>query len=440
MQPHQPWINSRSMAWIGFAATVGALALPGAAIGEVDVSAEVTAGYTDNLQRRPEGDDEIPASLGLVGIWNEVTRHLSADVEGRVDGIEYFNNTVDDEILGQLDASLAWWAVPERLAWIVENVYGQVATDPFAVISPENRENTNIFSTGPDWYMPFGDRMRGYLGGRYGLARYEVTDNDSDRWAGMAGIDRAVSSKSRIGVQASSESVDFDSAQQVDFDRHEVYVRYEFTLVQQAERLPSGLSVNAGYTWLEGDAGDHSAPLFEVTYSKAVGSSVRLGLDLASRFSDAGLEFAAGGPPGSGPGIDPGVISQAGVYEERSGRATLDYERQRTTLGFSAGMADELYETSTLDRRRYDLRMLAERRMTRRLTGTAGVLWSRDQYESGGLDREDTDTEYRLELRHELGQRSSVGVIGLHASRSSDDPLVEYDETRGYVVFSYSFF
>jgi hypothetical protein len=101
-------------------------------------------------------------------------------------------------------------------------------------------------------------------------------------------------------------------------------------------------------------------------------------------------------------------------------------------------MADELYETATLDRRRYEAEMTAERRISRRLTGSVGVLWSQNQYESGGLDREDTDTEYRLELRRELGQRSSIAVIGLHASCSSDDPLFEYDESRGYFVFAYS--
>jgi hypothetical protein len=419
-------------------AMVGTLAPPVATLAEVNLNAEVTAGYTNNLQRQPEGEDEVPASLGLVGIWVETTRHVAVDVEGRVDGITYFNDTTDDEVVGQLDASLTWWAVPERFAWVVENVYGQVATDPFQAISPENRENTNFFSTGPDWYIPFGERMRAYLGGRYGMARYELSDTDSERLLGTAGIDRAVSSKSRMGIQMSSESVDFDSALQSDFDRQEVYARYEFSRDQQTGGLPSGLTVNAGYTWLDGDAGEDSAPLIEVLYSKDLSSSVRVGLELASRFSDAGLEFAAGGLPGSGAGTDPGVIPQAGVYEERSGLATVDFQRQRTTLGFGVRMADESYETSALDRRRYDLRLTAERRMTRRLTGSAGVLWSRDQYESGGLDREDTDTEYRLELRRDLGQRSSIAVIGLYASRSSDDPLVEFDETRGYLVFDYS--
>lgn len=425
-------------------AAVCLLAITSPVFAEVELGAELTAGYTDNVLRQPDAEDEIPAALGLTGRWVETTRHLAADVEGRVDGLTYFNDTVDDEVLGQLDASLAWWAVPDELAWVVDNVYGQVATDPFSPISPDNRENTNVLSTGPDWFIPFGERLRAYLGGRYGTVHYEVTDADSDRWLAIAGIDRAMSSRSRLGIQASSESVDFDSAQQDDFDRREAYARYEFSHERQAagERQatgsPTGLTVNAGYTWLEGDAGNHSAPLLELGYSREITASVRIGLELASRYSDAGLGFAAGGLPGSEPGTDPGVIPGAGVFEERSGLATLDFQRQRTTLSLALGLADELYETASLDRRRYDAQLTAERRMSRRMTGSAGVRWTQYEYESGGLDREDTDTEYRLELRRELGQRSSIAVVGLHASRTSDDVADEFDETRGYLVFAYS--
>ena len=187
------------------------------------------AGYTNNLRRLSEGSDEVPVSLGLTGTWTESTRHLSADVEGRVDGITYLNDTIDDEILGQLDGSVTWWAVPERFAWVLENVYGQIATDPFSPIGPENRQNTNFLSTGPDWYIPLGERSRGYLGGRYGSAQYEITDDNSERLLGIVGIDRAVSSSSRLGVQASTETVEFDSSLQQDFDRNEAYVHYEYS-------------------------------------------------------------------------------------------------------------------------------------------------------------------------------------------------------------------
>lgn len=452
----------RLRAVTGVAVAVGVLALQGAANAEVNFSVEATAGYTNNLLRVPEGDAEVPVSLGLTGIWQETTSRLSADVEGRVDGITYLNDSFDDEVLGQVDGSVTWWALPERLSFVLESFYGQIATDPFTPISPENRQNTNFLSTGPDLFVPMGERTYAYLGGRYESVRYEVVDSDNERLMAMAGIDRALSPNTQLGLRLRSESVDYDSELQSDFNRHEAYVSYQYSREQQqpsgftrssslvtsaragrsarAVAQQSGVAVNAGYTWLTGDIESSSLPFLEAALSRQLSPSLTVGLALASRFYDAGVGFAAEGPglPGGGSAVGPGGIPEAGVYEERSVGGSVDFRRQRTTIAAAVEIADETYETAALDRRRFNWRIEIERRMNRRLTGSAEVRRAQYQYELGGLDREDTDIEYLLELRRELGRRASLSIVGLYASRSSDDPLIEFDETRGYVVFSYS--
>ena len=154
---------------------------------------------------------------------------------------------------------MIWWAVPEQVAWVLDNVYGQITIDPFSPIGPANRQNTNFLSTGPDWYVRLGDRTRAYLGGRFGSAWYENTDDDSERLLGIVGIERAVASSTRLGMEVSTESVDYDSVLQSDFDRSEAYVRYQYSRDEQHE-----LTVNAGYTWQSSDADDRSAPLLEL--------------------------------------------------------------------------------------------------------------------------------------------------------------------------------
>ncbi len=425
---------SRLKAVTGAILALGALAIHASASAEVDLTVEATAGYSSNLLRVPDGEADYPIALGVAGTWTEATRHLSADVEGRVDAIRYVEGRFDDEeLLGRLDGSVIWWAVPEQIAWVVDNVYGQVTVDPFSPIGPANRQNTNFLSTGPDWYASLGERTRAYLGGRFGSAWYETTDDDSERLLGIVGIERAVTSSTSLGVEGSTESVDYDSVDQPDFDRSEVYVRYDYARDEE-----HGLKVNAGYTWQSSDVGDRSAPLIEILLSQPLSASIDLQLDLFNRFSDAGVDFAAGGTPGSVIGTDPGVISSAGPYEARGGRGIVEYERSRTTLSLAIGVTDEIYETVTLDRRRYETQVRVERRMTPRMTGRASAQWTRTEYESDGQESEDTDSEYRMELRRELGRRSSLTFVGLYASRSSDDPLNEYDEIRSYVVLEYS--
>ena len=434
MNRPRPDVLSRRKAGATAVLALAVLALPESAVAEVSLDVEGTAGYTDNLLRVPNGDDDVPVSIGLTGTWTENTKHLSADVRGRVDAIEYLNDTYPGDVLGQLDGNVTWWAVPEKFALVLDQAYGQISTDPFVPIGPANRQNTNYLSVGPDWYIPIGERTRAYLGGRYGSVRYEETsDNNSERLIGIVGMDRAVSAQSRLGVQASAEQLDYESDAQADVDRNEAYVRYEFS----RGALPE-LTVNAGYTWLSSEDYERSAPLLQLQLSRELSSSVNVQLELVSQFSDAGRTFAAGSSSSSPGGIDPIVIPEGGVFEERGGRGLVEYRKARTMLSFEVGMYDELYESSSLDRRRYDAEVRAERRMSQRMTGVASAAWSTNDYQSGGEERQDTDSEYRLELRRELGRRSSLSLVGLYASRSSDDPLVEFDETRLYAVYSYS--
>ncbi len=415
------------------AATATCLLVQHSARAEIDLIAEATAGYTNNLLRVPNGDSDVPVTIGVTGTWVETTRHLTADVRGTVEGTKYLDDNFDEEVLGQLAGTAMWWPVPEQLGLEVTNVYGQISTDPFSPIGPANRQNTNYLSAGPDWFIPIGGRTRAYLGGRYGSTRYEeTTDSNSERMTGIVGIDRAVTSSSRLGVQASAETLDYDS-DLLDVDRNEAYLRYEFTRGTEPE-----LVVNAGYTWLSTDTADQSAPLLELQLLRPLTASLKFQLEIVSRFSDAGRGFAAGESSGLSGGTEPIVFPEYGVFEERGGSAGLVFERARTSLNLGVGVFDELYEMVALNRRRYDAELQVERRMSERMTGLLGVVWSRNNFESDGAEREDTDTSYRLEVQREIGRRTSLALVGSFASRSSDDPTIEYDETRCYVVFGYS--
>ena len=66
----------RLRAVTGVAVALGVLALHDSANAEVSLSVEATAGYTNNLLRQPEGDDDYPVALGLTGTWTEDTRRL----------------------------------------------------------------------------------------------------------------------------------------------------------------------------------------------------------------------------------------------------------------------------------------------------------------------------------------------------------------------------
>ena len=107
---------------------------------------------------------------------------LPADARYR----EYLDDTFDSQVVGGIFGNLSYGIVPDRLIWQVQDNFSQVDVDALAVESPDNRQNLNYFTTGPDLHfavqvnrgmrlesIPF--RMRGpagplrISGGRGGL-------------------------------------------------------------------------------------------------------------------------------------------------------------------------------------------------------------------------------------------------------------------------------
>ena len=249
-------------------------------------------------------------------------------------------------------ARVTWWAVPERFALVLDNVYGQIATDPFSPIGPENRQNTNFLSTGPDWYIPLGERTRAYLGGRYGVgAVRRSTDNDSERLLGIVGIDRAVSSYVATGGAGQHRVGGFrlGAADGLRPERGVCPLR-----VLPRAQLPE-LTVNAGYTWLTSDAGRSFGAL-------ARGAAVPAGVVQRRRAAGTGQSILgcrrrvrrrriAGFRRRHRPGSHPRRRCLRGTQWSRDHRFPAISGRRSASR---SACADELYETATLDRRRYD--------------------------------------------------------------------------------------
>ena len=76
-------------------------------------------------------------------------------------------DTYDDEFLGGLDGTVYYRFIPERFAWSIEDNFAQIAVNGLAVDTPDNRQNLNYFTTGPDIILPLGARTALEVSGRY---------------------------------------------------------------------------------------------------------------------------------------------------------------------------------------------------------------------------------------------------------------------------------
>ena len=182
--------------------------------------------------------------------------------------------------------------------------------------TPDNRENVNFLSTGPDFTIGLTARTSLQLSGRVSDTYYEERDTDSQGLSGSVALIRQMSDISSLSLNGSTSETDFDEEVFSDF-------RIDSGLSALADGHASEprLILDGGYNRVSQDdqfdliEDDASGGLLaRLEFSRAVGARSRFGV-----VAGTGLET-----PGQGLrriqdviGVDPGDDEDAIVGERR---------------------------------------------------------------------------------------------------------------------------
>jgi hypothetical protein len=416
----------------GSIAAVCALLLGTEARADLTYEVEAGVGHSDNITRVESGEvDETLATVGANVDWTKVTRRLDADVLVNLDYVEYLDDTYEGEVVGTADANLNFGLIPERLLWQVQDSFGQAQSDPFSPVTPENSENVNYFTTGPDLMLNFGTQNSMRLFARYSTTNYEVTDLDGERLSGGLSLIRALSGASNVALNATTEENEFDNPANTGYERRSTSVSYDFTGGRTT------ISAQVGYSWMELDSGTkNGGELFELSITREVSDSSTLELSAGSQFSDSGdaLRGISSGGGGGGPSQ---VLATSDPYENRDVSLTWDFRRNRTGISLGASYEENSYEVQTqFDRTRIVYNASFSRQLQPTLSFMLTAHYSEDEYEVSNLEFDDLQASASLtwNMSRHLGLRLSLEQF----DRGSTQPGGDYDERRAYVTVTYS--
>lgn len=422
--------------WVATPAAAGVMALVVGAQARADISASAEAGvgYSDNITR--VADDEVNETIGTVGLdllWQERTRRLRGDATVDLSYYEYMDNTYDSEVVGTANGTLAFGIIPETFNWIAQDSFGQAQSDPFAASTPETREDLNYFTTGPDFTVRLGSTGFGRLMGRWSTTTYENSPLDADRTTAGLAIGRRSSSRSELSLNAVTESVDFDDAQNTDFDRDSVFVGWDLN----ASRTT--LEANVGYTWLERDGSDkEGSALINIYVTRELTASSSLRLTLSQQLGDAGDSLRSqlsGGVVGGGAGQ---ITATSDPFESRLVSAEWSYLRGRTGFTLGGSYSKDEYETATqFDRKRSDVTAGISRRMASALTLDLRATLENEKFVNTGQKND----EFRIgaTLNWRAWRRLGVRLTAERYDRDGEGGTtnVEYVENRAFLTLAY---
>lgn len=312
----------------------------------------VTAGaiWSDNISMQSQNEESgTIAEVGLDLRYNQRSRRLQTDIEINTAYQRYVDDEFDDDFIGGVDGTLIVGVVPDHFEWFFQDNFGQARVDPLAASTPDNSEDVNYFTTGPDVTLRFSNRTSMRIGGRYSLTDYETAELDGDRYSAELALIRQVSGASALSLNVRGERLNFDDTLTGggydNYDRYEGFVRYELS------NSRTDLGVDVGYNSIDDGTDSSAGSLLRLVLDRQISPSSSIQIRAGSEFSDAGNVFRSMQEV-SGVSTDPEkVIETADALERRFGLLGWRFSRNRTWFGFDAEYSDESYENDvTLDR------------------------------------------------------------------------------------------
>jgi hypothetical protein len=410
------------------AAALAAMTVTAAGAAELEYGVEAGVGTSDNIRRVPTGEESetiLTTGVDLALLREEGKLH--ADVNLDLSYLDYQDSSYDGEVTGMANADLRFLFVPGRFEWSLTDSFGQSQLDPFAAVTPDNRENVNYLTTGPDLTLRLGSAGSLTIFGRYSATQFEESSFDDDRLLGGLSFGREFSARSSLSLNATVERVEFDDQTAgSDYDRQSAFLRYD------ARGARTTIGAEAGYTEIHDNGATNSSPLFELDVTRNLSERSTLSLRGGIRSSDAASALRDGNITGGGIPGRPAQVSTTDTFETRHAALGWQFSAQRTRFELSAGNEEDRYDSATqLDRDRRYYRASVSRQVTPRFDVrlTASLLSS--DYDTAGQG--DDETQYGAYFTWNVSGRLYLLLDAEHFSRDSSNLLSEFDETRAFL-------
>jgi hypothetical protein len=393
-------------------------------------------GETDNVSLSPSNVRSQTIAITDADVTlNQISRLFDANLKADFSYLDYLQGAYSPELVGRADGLAHVAIVPERLTWTFQDDFGQGAINAFVAPTPDNRQNINYVSTGPNLFLRFAGTGFLDLNARYARATYTSSPFDSGRVQGGFELGEQLSQLSSISINGDAERVDYENtALAKDFDRTSVYGHYEL------EGVRTELIANIGASRITSGGESVSGPVAKLELHRRISAQSKIGLAVGREFTDASAGFSAAQTGAIGGIITTPAPVTADSYTSDYSTLTWAYGRNRTTFDLSGRWEKDNYSSQVqFDQTREGIEMVLAEHMTRSLTSQVlgsiyrtdyahtnfGVTSPSSHYQDGRVGFALVYTagralEFRLRVDHLSrslsGDSAAIGLVGFHAN------------------------
>lgn len=394
----------------------------------------VTAGVgeSDNINLLPSGGKaETITEQGVDFTWHETRPLFDVNMDGDLNYLEYLQHTYSNEVVGNFLGQAQVTLVPEFLTWSAADNFGQGRVDPLTAVTPNNRENINYLTTGPELLLPLGPLMLLDATATYGKVSYQVTPLDSQRFGGGLGLIRKLDPTSSVSLNVRDTHADFSNDElNPDFQRQDAFLRYDLTTKRTV------LGIDLGYSKLRDAQSPGQGLLARFEASRHLSASSAVTVTFGQQFSDAADAFKLGQTLGGANLNTSSVTQTATPFMSQYETIAWNFQRARTAFGIGVEHYKDAYtQPSNLDDNRTQLDAHFSRRLTPTLEGALSGQYFRQQFNT--LVGNSNETIADAQLTWHAGRRLSFVFDVDRWTRRSNSPGTNFSEDRVWLRLSY---
>jgi hypothetical protein len=312
-----------------------------------------TSAYrTDNVALTQTGREEDTV-LGVFSDFQWSSRdfsRLKLRLEGDVAYNHYTRGQLGNAFSGAALAHADLELLEDRLTWQVQDSIRQTRINELAPLTPDNIQETNLFSTGPRLRIPLGSpRFAMVIDGQYQRGSYSVDQDDTEGLIGQMSLVRTIGPRSSLALSATSRHISFISSGAAGYRSNEVVTQW------RAKGARTEIGATAGYSVSTQAGTSIKAPHLRLDIERNLSDRSRLmlyaehrvtGSAEANHFSQGGAGFGSRVSEFSA-SSEPFILENVGFEFAFTGAGSQ--------MSIGGSVQKDRYEVSTQDDRKVTL-------------------------------------------------------------------------------------
>ena len=406
---------------------------------KVNYNVDLSLTHYDNINQElnPPSDEWVEEITGRVMV-RENSSKLVSNVNASLSALHYQNQQQEDAITGELYADALWIVKPKHFEWYALDVFTQTVINPLQSNTQSNRQDTNTFSTGPNYYIRINKLNNLNLEARAGRVTYSDTNEDNNRASTAVRWVYQANSAMTDSLNWEVEKLDFDDASINDYYRHHLYGRVDYIKGRNT------FAAEAGVTRIDyKNQDDQQGQRYLVSLENQRTRNSSILLRYSHRITDTGAEIltpvvnmSVASPV---PVTTPGLLPASDIYTDD----TLSFEYNKVSLRDSLFInliqSEQDFKTDNrFDQKSTSISVIPAYHFSQASLVRLEAYQVKTRYVNVSPLVEDTDKSLKIVYSRNISRNKILNFSYEKLERDSTDPTRNYKDNISMILFRYT--